>query len=662
MTRICSKAFKYLVLTAAFIAAFAPLQSANAQKDLTIAQVQGDKNTSPFVDQTVRVSGIVTARVRTGFFIQTPDDRTDGDATTSEGIFVFTQVPASPNAAIGNLVSVTGKVEEFRRNNEPFSLSITEITIEKGSDSIRIISAGNTLPKPITLTASDFAANAIDQLEKFEGMRVAVAEAMVVAPTDGRVDNRTGLVVSDGAFSAVLKGIPRPFRGLGMDIREYLASPDRDKLKKEFPKLPVFDANPEVIRVDTDEQAVSHSVKLSPEAEKLGITGGGHDFSQPIDAAALTGVKGVRGVLHYAFGKYTIYTDHDSRPEITTSIKPNPLPAAGADQFSIAAMNLENFFDDIDEPGIKEDVVSAEIFERRLRKISAAIRENLRSPDVIGVIEVENLAALKRLAVRLNSDSTKSGGADPRYEAYLIDGNDGRGIDNGYLIKASRVKVLEVRQVGKNDEYKNPKTGESDRLNDRPPLMLRASLTGPKSGEAFEFTAVVNHMKSMLGYSDPKQQDNVRMKKRLQAEFLAKFVQDRQKADPAERMVLLGDFNSYQFNDGILDMIGIIKGEPAPRDQVLNYSPDIVDPNLINLVDLIDPSQRYSYTFDGNAQVLDHILITQTLKDHIKGFGFARVNADFPEVLKNDPSRPERFSDHDPAVAYFSFEGTAKKP
>lgn len=662
MTRICTKLFKHLVITAAFIAALAPVHAANAQKDLTIAQVQGDKNASPFVDQNVRVSGVVTARVRTGFFIQTPDDKTDGDAGTSEGIFVFTQLPASPDAAIGNLVTVTGKVEEFRRNNEPFSLSITEISIEKGTGTISVISAGNNLPKPVTLTASDFAANAIDQLEKFEGMRVAVAEAVVVAPTDGRVDNRNGMVLSDGAFSAVIKGTARPFRGPGMDIREYFASPDRDKLKKEFPKLSIFDANPEVFRIDTDEQALLQPVDLGPEAEKAGAVGAVHLYSKPINAAALTGIEGILGVLHYAFGRYTIYTDHDNRPQITTSIKPNPLPAAGADQFSVAGMNLENFFDDVDDPGIKEDVVSAEIFERRLQKISAAVRDNLRSPDVIGVIEVENLAALKRLADRLNSDSVKSGAADPRYEAYLIDGNDGRGIDNGFLVKASRIKVLEVRQVGKKDEYKNPKTGESDLLNDRPPLMIRASVADPKSGKPFEFTAVVNHMKSMLGYSDPKQQDNVRMKKRLQAEFLAKFVQDRQKADPVERIILLGDFNSYQFNDGILDMIGIIKGDPAPRDQVLNYSPDIVDPDLINLVDLIDASQRYSYTFDGNAQVLDHMLITQTLKGHVKGFGFARVNADFPEVLKNDPSRPERFSDHDPAIAYFSLEASAKKP
>jgi uncharacterized repeat protein (TIGR01451 family) len=36
--------------------------------------------------------------------------------------------------------------------------------------------------------------------------------------------------------------------------------------------------------------------------------------------------------------------------------------------------------------------------------------------------------------------------------------------------------------------------------------------------------------------------------------------------------------------------------------------------------------------------------------------GHPRVNADFPEVLRNDPDSPVRSSDHDPVVAYFRFK------
>ena len=192
--------------------------------------------------------------------------------------------------------------------------------------------------------------------------------------------------------------------------------------------------------------------------------------------------------------------------------------------------------------------------------------------------------------------------------------------------------------------------------------MLRASFLDNKSNQPFEFMVIVNHMKSFLGYNDPKRQDGVRTKKRLQAEFLARFVQQRQKANPQEKIILVGDFNAYQFNDGIVDVIGTIKGKPAAKGEVMNPSEDLVDPDMIDLVDLINVEQRYSYRFDGNAQVLDHVLISNSLQNYIVGFGYARVNADFPETYRSDENRAERYSDHDVAVAYFTIDAAVVKP
>ena len=170
------------------------------------------------------------------------------------------------------------------------------------------------------------------------------------------------------------------------------------------------------------------------------------------------------------------------------------------------------------------------------------------------------------------------------------------------------------------------------------------------------FTVIFNHLNWFVGYSDPNLLANVRFKKRLQAEFLARFIQERQKLDPAERIAVLGDFNAFQFNDGILDVIGTIKGNPVGKEEVLNPSEDLANPDLTDLVDVINEKDRYSYSYDGNAQVLDHILITNAFKNHINGFGYARVNADFPEVFRNDDNRVERYSDHDPAIAFFTFD------
>ena len=632
--------FSFAVLSL-LLAVFCFPHTANAQKTRLISEVQGDKNASPYIGEQSRLSGIVTARTRRGFFIQTPDDKTDNNPVTSEGIFVFTGSEPGGEAAIGNYVSVTGRIDEYIPKAEPLSLPITQLSMLKDKDFISVESKGNALPKPFVLTAVDFKSGTIDELEKYEGMRVEVKELTVVAPTGGRVDDKNGTAETNGTFYGVLRGFPRPFREPGYEIYNYilLNDKDKDKLKKAYPKLALFDNNPERLRIESTAQ--------------LG--------AQAIDTTAFAEIKNVTGVMHYAYRAYTIFVDADYKPEIAGFVKASPLPAPNARQFSVAGMNLENFFDDQDDPSIKEDIVTTEAFERRLKKISLAIRDYLMSPDVIGTIEVENQSALQRLADRINKDTVAAGKTDPKYQAYLIDGNDGRGIDSGFLIKSSRVKKLEVQQFGKAEEYKTP-VGKDDKfLNDRPPLMLRASIDDPNTNQPFDFTVVVNHLKSFNGYNDPQQQDNVRLKKKLQAEFLAKWVQERQTKNPSERIILLGDFNAFQFNDGVLDVIGTITGKPVGKDQVMNPSDDLVNPDLINLVDKIKAEQQYSYSFDGNAQVLDHILINEALKNHINGFGYVRLNADFPAVYRNDDTRVERFSDHDAAIAYFTFDDITKK-
>lgn len=631
---------KKLFALAVFAAALFTVgqSSVFAQKELAISAIQGDGIASAYERQQVKTSGVVTARRRDGFFLQTPDGKDDKDPKTSEGIYVFTKDAPSADAAIGSLISITGQVQEFRpRAANGATLPITEISMFADRDKIQILEKSVPLPKPVEITAADFKENSLTELEKYEGMRVVVPQLFVVAPTGGRVNNIENTTESNGSFFGVVKGMDKPFRGAGYDIFSYvfLSKSEKESFQKEHPGIKLFDGNPERLRI-----------------ESLGLDGG-----TPIDVAAGTTLKDLTGVMHYSYNTYTILTDAGARPAVagyeSTVVK---LPAATERQFSVAGMNLENFFDDIDDPGIKEDIVKTDALKARMNKISLTVRDRMQMPDVIGVVEAENLAVLKRLAEKINSDAVAAGKSDPKYAAFLEDGNDGRGIDNGFLVKTSRVKVVEVKQYGKDEKFASPGSSSDIYLNDRPPLLLRASVADPKTGEPFAFTVIVNHLKSFLGYNDPKRQDAVRLKKRLQAEFLARLVESRQKADPNERIILLGDFNAYQFSDGIVDVVGTIKGTPAAKDAVLNPSDDLVNPDLVNLVDLITEKQRYSYNFDGNGQVLDHMIVTANLVPYVSGFGFARVNADFPESFRSDASRPERYSDHDAAIGYFSID------
>ena len=629
MIRI-SKFFLSILFLSVFVV------QALAQKDHTIGEVQGAENISSFEGQTAKLTGVVTARIRNGFFIQTPDGKTDDNAATSEGILVFTDSEPPAEAAIGNLVTVTGTVIEFRPKPDPLSLPVTELAMNKSVDKIEVVSKDSALPKPVVLTTADFKPNQVDQLEKYEGMRVTVNEMTVVAPTGGRVDEKTGASESDGIFYGVLKGMPRPFREVGFDIYDFLAMPDSDqeKLKKDTPKMTVYDHNPERIRVESSAQ--------------LG--------AQPIDVTTQAEIKNLTGVVHYGYRAYSILVDFDNKPAVSNNIKAKALPAPNEAQFSIVSTNLERFFDDEDDPAIKEPIITGEGFERRLKKVSLAVRAYLQTPDVVAVIEVENLAVLKRLAERINKDAEASGKPNPKYEAFLAEGNDIGGIDSGFLVTRSRIEVLEAKQFGKDDKFENPVSKQEVSLNDRPPFLLRASIKNPKTNQPFEFTVIVNHLKSFRGYTGDKDSPFVQMKKKLQAEFLANYVAQRLKTNPNERIVLVGDFNFYQFNDGIMDVIGTIKGKPAPKDSVLNPSEDLLNPDLTDLVDMIIAQEKYSYSFDGNAQVLDHFLINESFKRHFNGFGYARVNADFPEIYRSDATRVERFSDHDAAIAFFSLD------
>ncbi len=48
---------------------------------------------------------------------------------------------------------------------------------------------------------------------------------------------------------------------------------------------------------------------------------------------------------------------------------------------------------------------------------------------------------------------------------------------------------------------------------------------------------------------------------------------------------------------------------------------------------------------------------TDRARARVSRFQYARNNADFPESLRGDDTRPERISDHDMPVAYFVFFG-----
>lgn len=598
-----------------------------AQTAIPINQIQGEVYKSAMDGKQVTTRGIVTAIVRRGFYIQTPDAEADNNPKTSEGIYVFTNQDAA-NVALGNLVEVSGTVTEYIPRNERYFLPLTEIV----RPTTKVISKDNPLPAPINLTNNDLNPQSkIDQMERFEGMRVKVELLNVVAPTTGFTDEKTGLATSNGVFFGVMGGTPRPFREAGLEVLTLIM----DKLPNT---IPFFDMNPELLRIDSNSQ-----------------TG-----SKPIDVTAGATLKNVTGVIDYAFKSYTILVDANNPPAVEGNKTFVPASPAGEREVTVGSFNIENFFDDeVNSKDVdKETTYPKEVFEKRLAKASLAIRKVLSSPDVLGIVEVENLAVLKKIADKINADTVAEGKPNPNYQAFLEDGNDIRGIDSGFLVKTSKVKVVETKQLGKDEKLVWEGANEKEMLFDRPPFLLSAEVADAKTNQTFAFTTIVNHFKSYRGIDDPKDGDRVRNKRRLEAEWLAKFIDERSKANPAERIIVCGDLNAFQFNDGYNDLVGILKGKSEPN--VMTPSKAAFQTGLVNLADYIEAKNRYSYVFGGSAQILDHILVNKPARERGLKFGYARLNADFPAVYKNDASRPERLSDHDAPIFYMSLD--EKKP
>src|SRR5207237_9656325 len=79
----------------------------------------------------------------------------------------------------------------------------------------------------------------------------------------------------------------------------------------------------------------------------------------------------------------------------------------------------------------------------------------------------------------------------------------------------------------------------------------------------------------------------------------------------------------------------------------------LVTPPLKDLALSLPANQRWSYVEDGNAQILDHIVITPELASGAQ-LVYAHLNADFPVTAYNDATTAARSSDHDVPVGYFA--------
>ncbi|MDO9007173.1 MAG: hypothetical protein Q7U80_03030, partial [Thiobacillus sp.] len=139
-----------------------------------IPAIQGSGSASPLAGQTVTTEGVVTRLNNNGFYLQ--DEAGDGDAATSDGVFVFTS--SAPTVSVGDHVRLTAKVVEYNTgaasNAMTLANPLTQLTTVSG---LSVLASGHSIaPMPVV-----FPEAVEGDLERVEGMLVDIATPLTVS-------------------------------------------------------------------------------------------------------------------------------------------------------------------------------------------------------------------------------------------------------------------------------------------------------------------------------------------------------------------------------------------------------------------------------------------------------------------------------------------------
>lgn len=575
--------------------------------DAEIWQIQGREQSSPLLGKRVLThDNIVTAVGPAGFTMQTPDARADADPLTSNGVYVYTG--NAPTVAIGDDVDVDAVVDNYYH--------LTELK----DATVKIVSHGAKLPAAVVFDQNtpssdpDHLSCGTTNFQCFVSMRVKIRHGMINTGNK-RFSSAPFAEVSitaNGRRSlrepGVVYGVPVPD---GVD-------------------LPNWDGNPEVFKMNTADF-------------------GAVPANTPFNAGSTFEAE---GVISYDYGAYTLIPTQfklEKAVQLPRAVD-KPMPVA----LRIGALNTERFCDSSFDTtytcsGGPHEPTAAEV-QLKTQRLAAYIGGVLRLPDVVSVEEVKNLPLLQGLAKQLGDDYHAS------YDAYLMEGHDPSGIDVGFLVRSDRVHVLSVRQLAAEETWDD--NGSTAYVHDHPPLLLTAQ------AGLMRFQVIAVHTKARQNVDKSgSAADRDRLKRFVQARSIATQVQRLQQASPLTPLMVVGDFNAYQFSDGFVDMVGMISGRYHDSENLLKLdAPNIVHPALWNAVNSVPENDRYSFQFtqnfgpiqgytragSGNSgrsvptfQVLDHALLNVPAHLRFLRMQYGRGNLDAPaQTLADAASTP----------------------
>jgi uncharacterized protein len=626
-----------------------------------------------------------SANTYKGFFIQNTSGTVDADPNTSDGLFVFMNTgstiacPTCPGSqyapAVGDEVTISGRVSEYYNMTElgsPLTVSVVRSGVDIEAE----------LP-PVVVNPPVNLADANRYWERLQGMRVQIPQNSVVL--GGR-----------NVFSPA-------------DAEIWVACSDSTIAQRVNPyaRRAFRDAHPLDDNYDpTNWDGNGYRILMG----SLGIKATTGDAQTLIYPARTfdTVTNAPVGGVNYSFSKYRI--EVTTQPQLSESLDPaanNPPQTFDRSlYYSIANYNLESLYDYRDNPFSGCDFAgnagcpridpflyaitppydyvpaSDAACQARLADIATQIVNDLHSPDILMVQEVENqdICTVTGSALICGTTDNADGKPDvlqelalkivslggPTYDAaFDRDSSDLRGITPALLYRTDRVQLLTpvgdpilggspvidgYTAVPYNSDVSNPKSlnailpagitaCDTTWVFPRAPgiALFRIYRTSVGHGGYNDVYVINNHFRSGPDTCIPHRTE--------QAKYNAALVAFIQAAKPNARIVLGGDLNIYPRPDdiayGASDQLGSL------------YDPALGLKNLWEVLLEQAPESAYSYVYLGMAQTIDHMFVNQPLLAYLSQFRIAHINSDFPAGSLSDIARGT--SDHDPNVAVFEF-------
>jgi len=590
-----------------------------------IYEVQGNGAASPLVGMDVAIEGVVVGDFQNngmtdngelnGFHVQDPVG--DGDAATSDGVFVYS--PGGMDVAVGDAVRVRGSVSEY--------FGLTEITASQ----IWNCGTGSVAPTALSLPVSN-----VDDFEAYEGMLVTFPQPLVISEYFNF--DRFGEIVLTSE------------RHLTPTAEFEPGSPEQQQAVQDY----LLDR----ITLDDGRTNQNPDPAIHP-------NGGVFDLTNLFRGGDT--VANVTGVMDYSFSLYRIqptqgadYSNENPRPTEPEDVGGN---------LKVASFNVLNYFTTLDDgvndicgPAGDQECRGADNmneFERQRAKIVSAI--TTINADVVGLLEIENYPGDVPVADLVSGLNDVLGAGTYDYIATGAIGTDA--IRVALIYKPATVTPQGAYAIL--DSTVDPRF-----LDDYNRPTLTQTFMDNSTGGIF--TVAVNHLKSKGSACDAVGDfdlgdgaGNCNLTRKAAAKALVDWLASDPTNSGDADFLIIGDLNSYDKED--------------PIDAILAGADDILgtDDDYTDMAYSLLGEDAYSYVFDGQIGYLDYALASSNLVAQITGITDWHINADEPDLIDYDTSfkRPNqdaiyapdayRSSDHDPVIVgmnllYYDFSGFFK--